>query len=150
MVECKIDYLTFNIPSKYICEEYEEYLLKGLIEILRLENDYCDSKYNYSEVLGFTRCVKQFSKSTTIIVNDTKRENKFLEDEYLTRIELKGQGCRDFESRGGNWKALLNFIIAEEGYITRLDLAIDDKVGYLTPTQLNYYFKNRYFKSIFK
>lgn len=150
MVECKIDYFTFNIPNRYISQEYEEYNLKGLIDILRLEKEGCDSKYNYSELLGFTRCIKQFSKSTTIIVNDTKRQNEFLEDEYLTRVELKGQGCREFESRGGNWKALINYIIASNGYLTRVDLAIDDKKVYFTPSQLNYYFKNRWFKSIFK
>lgn len=149
-LECKIDYLTFNIPNKYISQEYEEYWLKTLIDVLRLQNEKCDSKYNYSELMGFTRCVKQFSKSTTIIVNDTKRQNEFLEDEYLTRVELKGQGCRDFESRGGNWKELLNYIIASGGYLTRLDLAIDDKVGYLTPSQLKYYFQNKYFTSIFR
>ena len=98
----------------------------------------------------FSFRIKNYTDGTTIIVNDTKRENQFLEIEYLTRIELKGSGCREFEARGGNWKALLNYIIISDGYLTRVDLAIDDKKVYLNPSQLNYHFKNRHFKSIFK
>lgn len=52
---------------------------------------------------------------------------------------LSGQGCREFESFGhGNWRFLFELIHSQgsDVWLTRLDLAFDDRVGILDMDQL--------------
>lgn len=149
-LDVKLDYFSFNTPYQYISSEYEQYLLKPTINALLLNNENCDTKARYSEHQAFTRIFKKYSDSTNIIINDSVRENAFLEKEYLTRVELKGRGCREFEERGGNWKDLTNYVISSNSYLTTLDIAVDDKEGYMTIEQLDKYIRNNWFKSEFK
>ena len=149
-LEVGLDYMSFNLPYQYVSSDYEEYILKPIINTLRLENVNCDNSYRYSETQMITRNFKSYSKGTNIIVNDSSRENEFLEKEYLTRVELKGSGCREFEKRGGNWKELINHIMSSRGYMTILDISIDDKVGYLTTKELDKLIRKGYFTSNFR
>lgn len=62
-------------------------------------------------------------------------------------IELKGKGCRYFESLGCDWNELIKFLFAEyvEFNCTRLDLAIDDFTNFLTFDELEDKFRNKEF-----
>lgn len=58
------------------------------------------------------------------------------EDEKGTLIELKDQGCRDFESllvaQGRSWFDFFKQCEKENVHYKRIDLAINDKVGFLS------------------
>ncbi|WP_375340641.1 replication initiation factor domain-containing protein [Enterococcus faecium] len=58
------------------------------------------------------------------------------EDEKGTLIELKGQGCREFESllvaQGRSWFDFFMQCEKENVHYKRIDLAINDKVGFLS------------------
>ena len=149
VLETKLDYLTINIPFNYISSDYQEYILSGLYDVLKLKDIPCDTIEKYKRYEQYTSITKSFSKGTNIFINDIKITNEILETEYLTRIELKGTGCREFESRGGDWVELLNYVIARRGYITRLDIANDDFKPYISKSKLDKIIKSRNFTSCF-
>ncbi len=48
-------------------------------------------------------------------------------------LQMSGAGCREYEHIGKlTWETLFRVILACEGQITRLDMALDDHVGYFT------------------
>ena len=149
VLETKLDYLTINIPFSYISSEYQEYVLSGLYDVLKLKDMPCDTTEKYRRYEQYTTITKSFSKGTNIFINDIKITNEILETEYLTRLELKGTGCREFESRGGDWVELLNYVISMRGYITRLDIANDDFKPYISKSKLDNLIKSRNFTSCF-
>ncbi|EUJ33134.1 replication initiation factor [Listeria floridensis FSL S10-1187] len=56
-------------------------------------------------------------------------------DERGVMIELAGQGCRQFEAvlemQQKSWFSFLEFVLHQNGKVTRLDIAIDDIEGYI-------------------
>ena len=50
-------------------------------------------------------------------------------NEFTLMIDITGQGCRNFESRGGNWFELFTFCRENNYSPGRLDQAIDDYTG---------------------
>lgn len=149
VLETKLDYLTINIPFNYISGDYQEYVLSDLYDVLKLKGVPCDTTEKYRRYEQYTSITKSFSKGTNIFINDIKITNQFLETEYLTRLELKGTGCREFEDRGGDWVELLNYVISRKGYITRLDIANDDFKPYISKSKIDKLIKSRNFTSCF-
>ncbi|WP_320443621.1 replication initiation factor domain-containing protein [Bacillus cereus] len=66
-------------------------------------------------------------------------------------LEMKGRGCREYESYGKNtWKELLQSIFKHQGSYTRLDVAVDDFDGLFTIKGLVRKIKNKELVSKFK
>lgn len=76
------------------------------------------------------------------------------EEEKGTLLELKGQGCRQFEcyleAQNRTWYDFLEMCIEENAVIKRLDLAINDRVGILNVSQLIQKCKNDECVSVFR
>ena len=76
------------------------------------------------------------------------------EDKKGTLIELKGQGCREFESllvaQGRSWFDFLMQCEKEKVHYKRIDLAINDKVGFLSIPYLVEKCRNRELTSKFR
>lgn len=55
-------------------------------------------------------------------------------------VDLSGQACREyeltFEKTGFSWQSFFNYLLGYDINVTRLDLAIDDTVGYFTLKQI--------------
>lgn len=55
-------------------------------------------------------------------------------------IDLSGQACREyeltFEKTGFSWQSFFNYLLGYDINVTRLDLALDDTVGYFTLKQI--------------
>ena len=51
-------------------------------------------------------------------------------------LELKGEGCRSFELRGGSWPDLLSWILDHTNHVNRIDVALDDMAGIITMNQI--------------
>lgn len=56
--------------------------------------------------------------------------------ETITILELKGQACREFEARGGNWIDLFEEIKNLNGMCKRIDVAYDDFTNIVTKEAL--------------
>lgn len=56
--------------------------------------------------------------------------------EQITILELKGQACREFEARGGNWIDLFEEIKNLNGMCKRIDVAFDDFTNCITKEAL--------------
>lgn len=76
------------------------------------------------------------------------------EDKKGTLVELKGQGCREFENillaQGRSWFDFLVQCEKEKVYYKRIDLAINDKVGILSIPYLGEKCKRRELTSKFR
>ena len=63
-----------------------------------------------------------------------------MDEKKGTLLELKGQGCRQFEcyleAQGRSWYDFFKICISEKAVIKRLDLAINDRIGMLDIPQL--------------
>lgn len=55
-------------------------------------------------------------------------------------VDLSGQACREyeltFEQTGFSWQSFFNYLLGFDINVTRLDLALDDTVGYFTLKQI--------------
>ena len=136
-----IDYFNFNLPLDFNKDKAK---VNEVIDILKLNN------YEYDEIVsksksGTSRITYKYSTSTAIYFNDSKSNG-----DDLTRIELKGEGCREFERRNGNWYDLAYYVLINGGWLTRLDLAIDDFRGKITTKFLDYKIQNCEYVSKFK
>lgn len=66
-------------------------------------------------------------------------------------LEITGQGCRQYEAKKiHDWTALIGLFLMLRVNITRLDLAIDDFLGYFKVPTLYQKFRKGHAKSIFK
>lgn len=136
-----IDYFNFNIKLDFNKDKDK---ITQLINILKLTG------YEFDEIISkskstTTRTTYKFSTSTSIYFNDSKSN-----DDFLTRVELKGEGCREFERRNGSWYDLAYYILLNGGWLTRLDLAIDDFSGKITTKELDNKIHNCEYVSKFK
>lgn len=95
-----------------------------IFDVLKLDSDDFsngDGKYGY----------KQSFRYGSITIYFDGREDMGL------HLELKGRGCREYENLGKQtWKELFQSIFAHQGYLTRLDTAVDDFEGMFTIPKL--------------
>lgn len=136
-----IDYFNFNLPLDFNKDKDK---INDLLKVLKL------CSYEYEEIIsksksGTIRTTYKYSTSTAIYFNDSKSNDK-----DLTRVELKGEGCREFERRDGSWYELSYFVLVNGGWLTRLDLAIDDFRGQIKTKELDYKIQNCEYVSKFK
>lgn len=92
-----------------------------LIEILGL-----DKKF-FSEAAGARGYIKRLYFQGISIHYGSKSD-------YITWLEMSGEGCRAFETFGGaDWFSLFSYVLdnPDIAHITRLDVAYDDWIGLL-------------------
>lgn len=149
-MEIKIDYFSTTFPLDLSAEEstlfkvYETvkiiatYLNVQNFEIIKIK--YAQNNFNYQYQLG---------EHITLRLDGPMNENYH----KTCQLEMKGEGCRDFESRNPDktWKDLILFMAEQNAKFKRIDLAIDDYEGknitleYLYPKILK-----KHYSSIFK
>lgn len=126
-----IDWLTFSVKSKDPGEVIRDYL--GMDPSLFQETGY--SLLGYNKVLRFS----------DICVCCEPRENQFFKDMGVC-VSMSGNGCRSFETmsrlsgRGKEssaFPALFQLLTADEtANVSRIDIACDDRSGYLDMDQI--------------
>ena len=131
--QVSIDWLTFSVKKEDPSEVIREYL--GLDPVLFQDVGY--SLLGYNKVLRFS----------DICVCYEPRQNDFFKNMGVC-VSMSGNGCRAFETmsklgkdkRGGEsvaFPALFQLLTADESAnISRLDIACDDREGYLDMEQV--------------
>lgn len=147
--EIKIDYLSATFPLVVGEEEFEliavmdtvkmiaNYLNIDSLEIIREE--YATLRYRYQYSLG---------DSITLRLSGPECDS----GERTCHIELKGEGCRDFERRNQDktWCDFILYILRLNGKFKRIDIAIDDFTGNeITLKEIYKKIKNCNYTSIF-
>ena len=62
VLETKLDYLTINIPFNYISSDYQEYILSGLYDVLKLRGMPCDTIEKYKRFECETGSIRSIRK----------------------------------------------------------------------------------------
>jgi len=142
----------YNNIDFNVCIDYLKIRFNGLFDIKGSDNikwlpllNALKVKYDeYDEVK--TSCYKDsylYDANVYIMTGGNFTKNGVGED--TTILELKGQACREFEARGGNWIELFDEIIKLNGTCKRIDLPIDDFGNHISINQLqDKIYKNLY------
>lgn len=144
-----LDYLNLNFPMNYP-QEIDK--LNEVLKVLRLDT------MEYEEIISRSKSSKKvlrechrYTDSTSIFINDSVSN-----DRPLTRIELKGQGCRELEGRyledyeTGYYNLLYKTFLDLSGWCTRFDIFIDCINGDITTKELDYKIQNCEYTSVFR
>lgn len=124
-----VDYLKVRFYGKFDASNSTDLtLLDPLFKILRINPLYYDEK-KVKEWNNFY----EYDDGTVIHSSSEFNETKNGESHYL---ELKGEGCRAFEKRGGNWQELIAYCVKYSNHVNRLDLSLDDIGGTIKMSQL--------------
>lgn len=133
-LEMLFDYVRIRFPTDKV-EHVIEKILKINMDYM-LHEDY--AFYGYQEHY-------RFSDIVIMISYDLSKG---------TLVELKGKGCRQFESillaQHRSWFEFFNLCIQEKAIFKRLDLAINDKVGLLDIPELTRKCKEEECISVFR
>ncbi|MBO1126581.1 helix-turn-helix domain-containing protein [Enterococcus faecalis] len=143
-----LEYLNPNkelaLVFDYVRLRFDTHDVKHVIEkILRIQ-----MKYMLYEDYAFYGYIAKYVFSNIQVMISPE------EDEKGTLIELKGQGCREFESlltaQGRNWFDFFVQCEKEKVHYKRIDLAINDTVGILSIPYLAEKCKRRELTSKFR
>ncbi len=126
--EIKIDYLSVTFPLVLKDEDNELVVVMDTVKMISnyLQVDYLEVKREEYSTLRYRY---QYNLGDSIILRLSGPEN---DTGYRTcHLELKGEGCRDFERRNQNknWSDFFYFLLRLNGKFKRIDVAIDDKSG---------------------
>lgn len=115
-----IDYVKIRFPTTDICHIVEDVLQIKMI-------------YMGHEDYGFYSYTEHYYHGDIVLMISPDIEKGIL-------LELKGKGCRQFESyllaQGRDWYEFFNDCLRENCVMKRLDLAINDRVGLLNVPEL--------------
>ena len=124
----KFDYLSATFPLE--CDSHENELFK-VHETVRMvakflnlkiteigKQDYATNRFKYQFMLGNYITLRLAGP-----INDMQKKT--------CQIELKGDGCRDFEKRckGKSWLEFILWLVQLNARFKRVDIAIDDYTG---------------------
>lgn len=124
-MQFKLDYYSFTFPFECHVGDVKELIIEDVVEMVRKffnidkslvkKEPRPTNRYQYQYTLG---------ESITLRLYGPEDFSGF----HTCQIELKGEGCREFETRcqDKNWGDLFFFSMHLNGKTTRLDLAIDD------------------------
>jgi len=126
--EIKIDYISVTFPLVLQPEDNELEIVMDTVKMI--SNYLC---FNYVEVkreeYSTLRFKYQYNLGESTILRLSGPEN---DSGYRTcHLELRGEGCRDFERRNDDktWYDFFMFMLRLNGEFKRIDIAIDDKSG---------------------
>ena len=133
-LEMVLDYVRIRFPTQDVRHVVED-ILQLKLDVM-IHEDY--GFYSYAEhyVLG----------DVFVLTSPDKEKG--------TLLELKGRGCRQFESyllaQERSWYEFFMDILMEDGVMKRLDLAINDKTGILNIPHLTEKCRNEECISVFR
>ena len=133
-LEMVLDYVRIRFPTQDVRHVVED-ILKIRLDVM-IHEDF--GFYSYSEhyVLG----------DVFVLTSPDKEKG--------TLLELKGKGCRQFESyllaQERSWYEFFMDVLMEDGVMKRLDLAINDKTGILNIPHLTEKCRNEECISVFR
>ena len=127
-VKIAVDYFSCTFPLKLQEDELELIVIEDLVKYIGEFLNFEPSEINKEEY-STNRFRYQYTIGNSIILRLSGPE--LLIGYRSCQIELKGQGCRDFENRSNKtWNDLFSFfLIRLHGNPTRIDIAIDDYDG---------------------
>ena len=123
-----IDYLSVSFPFRNFNEELEKTVVEQTVWIIGsfmgfskeeiVEEEYSTSRYKYQYQIGDNIILR-------LVGPDLKNGMP------SCHLELRGQGCREFENQGDKtFYDLIHFLVIRlNGNVTRIDIAIDDYEG---------------------
>lgn len=147
-IEISVDYFKCSFPIQVNKEEMEsaeqKRILKDIMKFFNIpKNDvhpYYVPKYNYSKQLG---------EHIILALSGPEFTNGY----PSCLIELKGQGCREFETRNPDktWFDVIKFFkLGYQGNLKRIDIAIDDFDGVIKYEWLEDKMERKQFASVFR
>lgn len=149
-IEIKIDYFSVTFPLDLSANESTQFKVHETVEelatYLNVQNfeiektKYAQNNFNYQYHLGEHIILRLDGP-----MNDCYQKT--------CQLELKGEGCRDFENRNPDktWINLILFMIEHNAKFKRIDIAVDDFKGeHITLSYLLDKIHNRHYTSIFK
>ena len=121
--EIKIDYISVTFPLVLQQEDNEIEIVMDTVKMISnyLQVDYLEVKREEYSTLRYRY---QYNLGDSIILRLSGPEN---DTGYRTcHLELKGEGCRDFERRNPNknWSDFFYFLLRLNGKFKRIDVAI--------------------------
>ena len=127
-VKIAVDYFSCTFPLKLQEDELELIVIEDLVKYIGEFLNFEPSEINKEEY-STNRFRYQYTIGNSIILRLSGPE--LLIGYRSCQIELKGQGCREFENRSNKtWNDLFSFfLIRLHGNPTRIDIAIDDYDG---------------------
>ena len=122
-----IDYLKMRLDSVFFPDSLR---FKNLLDTLRV------TKQNYDTDIRVANYSKTYVFDSNVVIATGGEFTKNDKGEETTLIELKGQACREFEARGGNWIELFDELFKLNASCRRIDIALDDFTGLIKKEQL--------------
>ena len=148
-IKIKIDYLSVTFPLVFLPGENELFnvheTVRMIANYLNVRNfeiakqDYATNRFKYQYMLGENITLRLAGPTNDL-------------GDKTCQLELKGEGCRDFERRNPekSWNNLFVFISQLNGKFKRIDIAIDDFKGeHVKLDWLLRKLQSRYYTSIF-
>lgn len=149
-IEIKIDYFSVTFPLDLSANESTQFKVHETVEelstYLNVQNfeiektKYAQNNFNYQYQLG-----EHITLRLDGPMNDCYQKT--------CQLEMKGEGCRDFEKRNPEktWITLILYMIEHNAKFKRMDIAVDDYEGeYITLPYLLNKILNKHYTSIFK
>lgn len=124
-----IDYLYVRFNGAF--HPYDEEDLQRFAPLFRLLK--INPQYYREQKSKTWKNFLQFDNGTFIKSSTEFNESKDGESCYL---EMKGEGCRSFELRGGDWQALISWLSSNVNHVNRIDVSMDDFEGVITINQI--------------
>lgn len=122
-----IDYLKMRLESVFFPDSL---CFKKLLDTLRV------TKQNFDTDIRVANYTKTYVFDSNVIIATGGEYTRNDKGEETTLIELKGQACREFEARGGNWIELFDELFKLNASCRRIDIALDDFTGLIKKEQL--------------
>lgn len=145
-----IDYLSVSFPFKNFNDDLEKSVVEQTVWMISsfmgfdkseiVEEEYATSRYKYQYQIG-----------DNIILRLIGPELK--NGLPSCHLELRGQGCREFENQGEKtFYDLIHFLVIRlNGNVTRIDIAIDDYEGqYCTIAKIKQALDTRFYTTSFR
>lgn len=149
-MEIKIDYFSTTFPSDLSANESTLFKVYETVKMIAVylnvknfeivKSKYAQNNFNYQYQLG---------EHITLRLDGPI--NEFYQK--TCHLELKGEGCRDFEARNPEktWKDFILFMAEQNAKFKRIDIAIDDYEGKeITLDYLYHKILKKHYSSIFK
>lgn len=127
-VKIEVDYFSCTFPLKVQEDELELIVIEDLVKYIGEFLNFEPSEINKEEY-STNRFRYQYTIGNSITLRLSGPE--LLIGYRSCQIELRGQGCREFENRANkSWNELFSFFLLRlHGNPTRIDIAIDDYDG---------------------
>jgi len=125
IMDVKVDYLSVTFPLEVHVGDVRELIIEDTIDLvsnflnipksLRKKEPKASHRFKYQYLLGESIILRLVGPADSTGFQ-------------TCQLELKGQGCREYEERCKNktWKDLILFLKMLNSKTTRLDLALDD------------------------